>query len=147
MVSPARPRAAALATPDLALPSLDDHLLRLHATLTVRDLWRSLRPLLRDHLKVASSALEIGQEGDGSRHKIYRHAHPTPPPEWWREHPAGPWLERNPGAPVCRLSDVISPEELSRTAFYERVMKRECWYRRLSILSWRGKELQGALHL
>lgn len=124
-----------------------ERLLRLHAALTVRDLWRSLRPLLRDHLEIASSVLEIGQEGDGSRHKIYRHAHPTPPPEWWREHPAGPWLEQHPGAPVCRLSDVISLDALRRLPFYERVMKREGWDRRLSILSWRGRQLQGALHL
>src|SRR3954468_5907654 len=130
MASPARVRPAVLPAADLVPPALADHLLRLHATLTVRDLWRSLRPLLRDSLKVASSALEIGQEGDGSRHQVYRHAHPTPPPEWWREHPAGPWLEQNSGAPVCRLSDVVSLEELQRQPFYERVMKREGWDRR-----------------
>jgi DNA-binding CsgD family transcriptional regulator len=147
MVSPARPRSAALPTPEAFSPALADQLLRLHATLTVRDLWRSLRPLLRDTLRIASSVLEIGQEGDGSRHKIYRHAHPTPPPDWWREHPAGPWLEQHPGAEVCRLSDVVSLEALRRLPFYERVMQREGWDRRLSILSWRGKQLQGALHL
>jgi DNA-binding CsgD family transcriptional regulator len=147
MASPARPRAAALPAADLVPPALAHHLLRLHGTLTARDLWRSLRPLLRDSLKVASSALEIGQEGDGSRHKIYRHAHPTPPPDWWREHPANDWLAAHPGAPVCRLSDVIAPETLQRLPFYERVMKREGWDARLSILSWRGREFQGALHL
>ncbi len=146
MASPARPRTVALATPDLGSPTLANHLLRLHATLTARDLWSRLRLLLRDSLKPASSCLEIGQEGDGSRHKVYRHAHPTAAPEWWRGHPAGPWLEQHPGALVCRLSDVIAPEQLRRTSFYERVMKREGWDRRLSILSWRGRTFQGALH-
>ena len=146
MPSPVRSRTGALASLDLRSPVLANHLLRLHATLTVREMWARLRPLLRDNLKPASCCLEIGQEGDGSRHKVYRHAHPTPPPEWWRGHPAASWLEEHSGAPVCRLSDVIAPEALRHTSFYKRVMEREGWDRRLSILSWRGRTLQGALH-
>ena len=141
-----RPRALPLIPTEIATPSLADRVLRLHGTLTVRDLWRSLRPLLRDYLPADSHALEIGQEGDGTRHKIYRHAHPTPPPEWWRGHPALAWFSQHPGAPVCRFSDVISLEKIRATPFYERVMRRENWDRRLSILSWRGRDLQGALH-
>lgn len=141
-----RTRAVPLSPPEVSTPSLVHQILRLHGTLTVRDFWRSLRPLLRDYLPADSHALEIGQEGDGSRHKIYRHAHPTPPPEWWRGHPAQAWFTQHPGAPVCRFSDVISLEKIRETPFYERVMLREGWDRRLSILSWRGRELQGALH-
>lgn len=146
MANPARPRTGALAPLDLNSPTVASHLLRLHAALTARDLWSQLRLLLRDNLKPESSALEIGQEGDGSRHKVYRHAHPTPPPQWWIDHPAGPWLKTHEGAAVCRLSDVIAPADVEKTPFYERVMKREGWDRRLSILSWRGKTFQGALH-
>lgn len=146
MAAPARPRAGALTFPVLNSPTLVKHLLRLHEALTAFDMWACLRLLLPDTLNSASSCLEIGQEGDGSRHKVYRHAHPTPPPEWWRGHPAGPWLEKHPGAPVCRLSDVVPPKLLRKSPFYERVMVREGWDRRLSILSWRGRSLQGALH-
>ena len=144
--APPRPRATAFAAVELSLPARTEQLLRLHGTLTVREFWRNLRPLLRDYLPADSHALEIGQEGDGTRHKIYRHAHPTPPPEWWREHPALAWLARHPGAPVCRFSDVVSLEELRPTPFYERVMRREGWDKRLSIFSWRGRDVQGALH-
>jgi DNA-binding CsgD family transcriptional regulator len=146
MAPPARPRADALASPDFGSPTVANHLLRLHSTLTARDMWARLRLLLRDSIKPASSCMEIGQEGDGSGHKIYRHAHPTPPPDWWRGHPVGPWLEQHPGAPVCRLSDVETPERLRQSLFYERVMMREGWDCRLSILSWRGRTVQGALH-
>ncbi len=144
--APPRSRGISLVSPDLSQPALAGQVLRLHGALTVRDLWRCLRPLLRTFLPADSHALEIGQEGDGTRHKIYRHAHPTPPPEWWRGHPAQAWFTQHPGAPVCRFSDVISLEKIRPTPFYERVMRREGWDRRLSILSWRGRELQGALH-
>jgi DNA-binding CsgD family transcriptional regulator len=140
------PRAATLVAAEIATPVLTERLLRLHGTLTVRDFWSSLRLLLRDYLPADSHTLEIGQEGDGTRHKIYRHAHPTPPPEWWREHPALPWLARHPGATACRFSDVVPLEELRVTPFYERVMRREGWDKRLSIFSWRGRDVQGALH-
>ena len=142
----ARPRRDPLVAPGLSLPALPSQVLSLHSALTVGDLWRHLRSLLRHFLPADSHALEIGQDGDGTRHKVYRHAHPTPPPEWWRGHPAQEWFMQHPNAPVCRFSDVIPLEKIRQTPFYERVMRREGWDRRLSILSWRGHELQGALH-
>ncbi len=123
------------------------HVQRLHGALAMGEFWISARRLFREALPADSYVLEIGQEGDGTRHKVYRHAHPTPPPEWWRGHPAQAWFTQHPGEPVCRFSDVISLEKIRTTPFYERVMRRENWDRRLSLLSWRGRELQGALHL
>lgn len=147
MAHPARLASAPQTAFEDPSPLLAAHLLALHETLTVHDFWRRLRQLLRDTIEVRSSALEVGHGGDGSRHRVYRQAHPTPPPEWWREHPVNAWLGQNSGVPVCRFSDVVSLEQLRSTPFYERVMRVEGWEHRLSVFSWRGRELQGALHL
>jgi DNA-binding CsgD family transcriptional regulator len=145
--TPQQPRTAPVVNPDNAPASRAAHLLRLHGALTMRDFWLGLRQLMHEALPADSYALEIGQEGDGTRHKIYRHAHPTPPPESWRGHPAQACLTQHPGAPVCRFSDVMALEKIRATSFYKSVMRVEGWDRRLSILSWRGPEFQGAIHL
>ena len=140
-------RAAPLLLPELASPAFAEHLLRMHATLRARDLWRSLQPLVRDGLPSSSFTLEIGRGSDGDGNKIYRHAHPYMPRDWRRQHPAEAWFAQHPGAAVCRLSDVVSRDELRGTVFYQRGMRREGWDKFLSIASWHGGELQGVFHL
>lgn len=119
--------------------------MRLHETLTQRDLWHALRTLAHDAIPSHSLTLEIGGE-ENEPHRIYRHAHPRSPEELRREHPARAWLASHPGAAVYRLSDIAPLPALRETVFHERVMRREGWDKLLAIISWRGRTPQGSLN-
>lgn len=148
MAAPARQsRQLSSAAMELAAPRFAEQLLRMHATLRARDLWHSLQALLRDGLPSSSFTFEIGRGTDGDGNKIYRHAHPYMPRDWRRLHPAEAWFARRPKATVCRLSDVVSRDELQETFFYQRGMKREGWDKFLSLVSWHEHVIQGVIHL
>ncbi len=132
--------------PEAAPPALAEGLLRLHAALNLRDLWRALQFLARDTLTSNSQTFEVGHRPDGIARKVYRHAHPYTPRELRRDHPQRAWLAANGGAPAYRLSDIAPPAALAGTPFYERVMRREGWDKLLCIATWRGRELQGTLN-
>ena len=132
--------------PEAAPPALAEGLLRLHAALNLRDLWRALQFLARDTLTSNSQTFEVGHRPDGIARKVYRHAHPYTPRELRRDHPQRAWLAANGGAPAYRLSDIAPPAALAGTPFHERVMRREGWDKLLCIATWRGRELQGTLN-
>jgi DNA-binding CsgD family transcriptional regulator len=127
-------------------PALADSLLRLHAALTLHDLWRALRFLARDALSSSSLTFEVGRAADGTASKIYRQAHPRTPHELQRDHPVRAWLCAHPGVAACRLSDVVPSGEDPLAAFHERPMRREGWEKLLCIASWRGRDVQGVLN-
>jgi len=143
---PSRVRPAALAPPESAPPALAEGLLRLHAALSLRQLWRALQVVSREALSSNSQTLEVGYGEDGVALKVYRHAHPYTPRELRRGHPQRGWLASNNGAPAYRLSDIAPVAAVAGTPFYERVMRREGWERLLCVASWRGRELQGTLN-
>lgn len=144
----ARPALALpLVSPELAAPALCSAVLRLHATLTQRELWHALQAVAREALPSDSLTLEIGRADESAAPRVYRHAHAYTPPELRLEHPARAWLNTNAGAAAYRLSDVVSLRELRRTVFFERVMAREGWDKQLGIVAWRGRAVQGTLNL
>jgi DNA-binding CsgD family transcriptional regulator len=148
MAEPSAPSSAAPPVPpEFAAPLVAEHLLGMHSTLRARDLWASLRLLLRETLPTNSFTFEIGRGTDGDGNKIYRHAHPYTPRAWRREHPAEAWFAQHPTARACRLSDVLSPDELRATPFYQRSMRREGWDKFLSVVSWHDSVIQGVIHL
>lgn len=102
--------------------------------------------LAREVLPERGLTLELGHDADGIAQKLYRQGHPSTPRDLRRERPDGPWLVKHPGTRAYRLSDVIAPDQVRRTVYYERVMRREGWSDALSILSWRGSSLQGTLN-
>jgi len=144
-ISP-KPRTAPAASAEPLPPALADGLLRLHAALTLRDLWRALRFLTRDALSSNSLTFEVGHGADGLARKVYRQAHAYTAREQRSEHPLRAWLASHAGAPACRLSDVAAASELVGTPFHERVMRREGWDKLLCIASWGGRQLQGTLN-
>lgn len=143
MISPAPP-----ISPDLvnANPALTANLLRLHATLTQRDLWHALRTIARETIVSNSVTLEIFGTENGDVHRLYRFGIPPTPLPLRRDHPARHWFALHPGAPAYRLSEITSTRELRGTPFHERVMRREGWDKLLGIVSWRGRCAQGALN-
>jgi DNA-binding CsgD family transcriptional regulator len=134
--------------PDIAIenPTLSASLLRLHATLTQRDLWHALRTIARETIVCNSVTLEILGRESGEVHRLYRFAVPSTPLPLRRNHPARHWFALHPGAPAYRLSDITSTRELRGTPFYERVMRREGWDKLLGVVAWRGRIAQGALN-
>ena len=143
---PSKVRPAAPASPEPATPALAEGLLRLHAALGLRDLWRALQFIARDTLSSNSQTFEVGHGADAVARKVYRHAHPYTPRELRRDHPQRAWLASNAGAPAYRLSDFAPAAALAGTPFHERVMRREGWDKLLCVASWRGRELQGTLN-
>lgn len=139
--------AAPLPVTERVSPAFADHLLRMHAALRAQDLWRSVQLLLRDDLPSDSFTLEIGRGNDGDGNKLYRHAYPRIPRDLRRQHPAEAWFAQHTGAAACRLSDVLSREELHATPVFQRVLRRDGWDKFLSIASWHGSDLQGVIHL
>lgn len=146
MVFPARNRARSSSqAPSELASAVTDELLRLHAALELRDLWKALQLVVRDLLPSNSQTLEVGYEQDAVARKVYRHAHPYTPRDLRRDHPGHAWLLSHPGAAAYRLSDIAAPSSITRTPFHERVMRREGWDKLLSIAAWRGRELLGVL--
>lgn len=133
--------------PDLTAPPFTAALLRLHETLTQRDLWHALRTLLHEAIVSDSVTFEIGGTEPGEPHRVFRHAHPHTPVELRRAHPVRHWFALHPGAPAFRFSDVTSVRELRGTAFYERVMKREGWDKLLGLVSWDNRTARATLNL
>lgn len=127
-------------------PTLATALLRLHETLTQRDLWHCLQAVAREAIRSDSLTLEIEAAEKETAPRIYRHAHPANPADLRTEHPVRPWFALHPGAPAYRLSDIITSRDLSGTTFHERVMKREGWDKLLGMVSWRGRTACGTLN-
>jgi DNA-binding CsgD family transcriptional regulator len=139
-----RGRQASQAPSELASAAADE-LLRLHAALDLRELWKALQLVVRDLLPSNSQTLQVGFGGDAVARKVYRHAHPYTPRELRRDHPGHAWLLAHPGAGACRLSDIAPPASLAGSPFHERVMRREGWEKLLCVAAWRGHELLGVL--
>ncbi len=143
---PPKARPAPASSPEPLPQALADSLPRLHAALTLRELWRALRYLAREALSSNSLTFEVGHGADGLARKVYRQAHPYTAREQRSDHPVRAWLLSHAGAPACRLSDVAPASELAGTPFHERVMRREGWDKILCVASWGGRELQGTLN-
>lgn len=114
-------------------------MLRLHAALTQRDLWRALILLGTDPFGASSLALEIARGGGLLPPRQYRHRSPAAPRETRALDPVAPWLAGHPGAPAVRLSDVVPPGTLRDSNFHARVMRRQDWDWQLSLVAWRGR--------
>jgi DNA-binding CsgD family transcriptional regulator len=139
-----RARQASQAPSELA-SAVTGELLRLHAALDLRELWKALQLIVRDLLPSNSQTLGVGYGEDEVARKVYRHAHPYTPRDLRRDHPGHAWLVAHPGVFAYRLSDVAAPSSIAGTPFFERVMRREGWDKLLSIAAWRGRELRGVL--
>lgn len=127
-------------------PALTAAVQKLHATLTLRDLWLALRGPARELVACDSMTLEVGTLDQGDAYRIFRHGHAPASVAARREHPARHWFALHPGAAAYRLSDVTSLRELRGTSFYERVMRREGWDKLLAIVSWEERAVQGTLN-
>ncbi|QYM78774.1 helix-turn-helix transcriptional regulator [Horticoccus luteus] len=123
-----------------------DPLRRVHAALTLPELWLALRTLSHDLLPARALTFSVGCNDDGRPRKIYRHAHPPTPRELRQADPQYPWLAAHPGAAVYRLSD-FDAEFTPSATFRERVMRRAGWDHLLGLAAWSGRVLHGTFNV
>lgn len=120
-------RTKPVVAPETTASFLTACLLELHSAVGLHDLWRALRKAAQDHLHVSATILEVEPRWRGKR--VWRRADPATASSPLYQPSGRNWLEENSGRPIHR-----SPiENGGRGADV------------ISLLSWRGREFQGAL--
>jgi len=137
------------ASPSLDDPRFESLLLRLHASIDIREFWGALSSILdelvpHDACVAYLDYVDYAQTWDASRILS------TPNARRSRE-----WLERrrevnmmpsfalsNPGLKLYRLSQVVpDPRQLRESEFFRRYMAAEGWYYSASLLFWDADRL------
>jgi DNA-binding CsgD family transcriptional regulator len=137
------------ASPSLDDPRFESLLLRLHASIDIREFWGALSSILdelvpHDACVAYLDYVDYAQTWDASRILS------TPNARRSRE-----WLERrrevnmmpsfalsNPGLKLYRLSQVVpDPRQLRESEFFQRYMAAEGWYYSASLLFWDADRL------
>lgn len=141
-----RTRAVA---PSLDDPHFESLLLRLHATIDVREFWNAVRSILDESIPHDACVVYVGyvdfsKTWDASR--ILATPNARKPRQWLQSRrevnmmPA--FTLSNPGIKIYRLSEVVpDPRRLRESEFFRRYMAPEGWYYSVSSLFWEGGRL------
>lgn len=142
-MTPVRPIDSSTASP--ALAALRPHILALHATTDLKDLWNAVCNLLHAAMPPVQ-AMGLSMSMDNGHPSMVFHTIEGHGQEVWEQsyHASGlPEAERAaPGTPVFRMTDWISPEMRHAAShhFRENFLSKDALFYGISLNFWRGKK-------
>jgi len=133
----------------LGRTELEPFLLALHRTVSPDDFWVALQSLLDAALPNQSviAALRVAADGPPFFYHTHKRSHHTH--GWFSQtlaaHPCYAHLMANPGMPVLRLSEVLTPGTIDSHPFYHEFMKPEGWRHGMAFVYWKDGQIDALI--
>lgn len=128
---------------------LEPFLLALHRTVAPDTFWSALQNLLDAALPNQSVIAALRVAANGPPFFFHTHKRPHHTHGWFSEtlaaHPCYAHLMANPGTPVLRLSEVLTPETIDSHPFYRNFMKPEGWRHGMAFVYWKDGRIDALI--